>query len=168
MATILLPCDGGPDALLAARHAVDCFRRGEVQLVHLLNVQTPFPAYVARHVGRQACTEVHRERADEALAAARQLLEAARVPHRVRMEVGDKVGCIAEAARSLRCDRIVIATARKSALARAVGNSLTARLLEHSSVPVEVVGGTPASALARVGIPAGVGAGAALLWVGAT
>jgi hypothetical protein len=39
-------------------------------------------------------------------------------------------------------------------------------LLEHCTVPVEVITGAPAGALKRVGIPAGVGAGMALLWVG--
>ena len=166
MATLLLPCDGSSSALLAVRHAVDALRRGDAQLVHLLNVQPPFSAYVARHVGRELRADFHRERADEALAEARRMLEAAGVPYRVHTEIGDKARCIADAARQLRCDRIVIGTARKSALVRAVENSLTSRLLERCSVPVEVIGGAPAGALERVGIPASVGAGMALLWVG--
>ena len=166
IATLLLPCDGSSNALCAVRHAVDAFRRGEALLVHLLNVQQPFSAHVARYVSREVRADFHRERADEALAEARRLLDAAGVPYRVHTEVGDKVSCIADAARRLRCDRVVIGTARKSALVRAVENSLTNRLLERCSVPVEVIGGAPAGALERVGIPAGVGAGIALLWVG--
>jgi nucleotide-binding universal stress UspA family protein len=166
MTTLLLPCNGSPNALLAVQHAVDAFRRGDLQMVHLLNVQPPFSAYVARHIGREQREDFHRERADEALAEARQMLEAADVPHCVHTEVGDKARCIAEAARRLRCDRIVVGVARKSAVVRAVQNSLTAQLLERSSVPVEVIGGAPAGALERVAIPAGVGAGMAWLWVG--
>jgi len=166
MATLLLPCDGSSSALLAVRHAVDAFRRGDVLMVHLLNVQPPFSAYVARHVSRELRADFHRERADEALAEARQLLDTAGVPYRVHAEVGDRARCIADAARRLRCDRIVVGTARKSALVRAVENSLTSQLLERCAVPVEVIGGAPAGALERVGIPAGVGAGMALLWVG--
>lgn len=168
MATLLLPCDGTPNALLALRHAVDAFRRGDVLMIHLLNVQPPFSTYVARHVGRELCADFHRERADAALAEARQLLDDAGVPYRVHSEIGDKARCIADAARRLHCDRIVIGTARKSALVRAVGNSLTNQLLERSRVPVEVVCGAPAGALERVGIPAGVGAGMAWLLVGGT
>lgn len=162
MATLLLPCDGSSSALLAVRHAVDAFRRGDVLMVHLLNVQPPFSAYVARHVSRELRADFHRERADEALVEARQLLDGANVPYRVHAEVGDKARCIADAARRLRCDRIVVGTARK----RAVEDSLTSQLLERCAVPVEVIGGAPAGALERVGIPAGVGAGMALLWVG--
>jgi hypothetical protein len=59
----------------------------------------------------------------------------------------------------------VLGTARKSGLVRALQNSLTSRILEHSTVPVEVITADRASALERVGIPAGVGAGLALLWL---
>ncbi|MEF7612781.1 universal stress protein [Aquincola sp. MAHUQ-54] len=164
MVTLLLPCDGSPSALLAVQHAIDAFHRGDVRWVHLLNVQPPFSAHVARHVDHEVCAEFHRERADEALAGARQLLDAAGVPYGVHIEVGDRTRSIAEAARRLRCDRVLIGTARKSALVRAVENSLTNQLLECCPVPVEVIGGAPAGMIERVGIPAGVGAGMALLW----
>ena len=168
MATLLLPCDGTPEALLAVRHVVDSHRHGDVRQVHLLNVQPPFSAFVARHVDRELRADYHRECADLALAEARRLLESAGVPHTVHTEVGDKLRCIVDAARRLGCDRVVIGTARKSALVRAVENSFTARLLERCPIPVEVVGGAPASAAVRIGIPAGVGAGGALLWMAAT
>lgn len=168
MATLLLPCDGTPNALLAVRHAVDAFRRGGVLMVHLLNVQPPFSAYVARHVDRELRADFHRERADAALDGARQLLDDTGVPYRVHSEVGDKARCVVDAARRFHCDRIVIGTARKSALVRAVENSLTSRLLESSPMPVEVICGAPAGALVRVGIPAGVGAGMAWLLVAGT
>ena len=168
MSTLLLPCDGSSSALLAVRHAIDAFRRGEVRLVHLLNVQPPFSAYAARHVGRALRDDYHRECADLALAEARQLFDAAGVPHVVHSEVGNRVRCIADAARRLRCDRVLLGSERKSALVRAVENSLTNQLLERCPVPVEVVGGAPASMVERVGIPAGVGAGAALIWVSAS
>lgn len=166
MATLLLPCDGSSHSLLAVRHAVDAFHRGNVRMVHLLNVRQPFSAYVARHLSGELRADFHRERADEALAAARQVLEAAGVPHHLHMAVGDKARCIADEARRLDCDRVVIGTARKSAFLRAFGNSLTARLLEHCPVPVEVIGGPLPSASTgvreRFGMPAGAGAGMAL------
>ena len=132
MATLLLPCDGSSNALLAVRHVVDAFRRGDVLMVHLLNVQPPFSAYVARHVSRELRADFHRERADEALArgaaVARDGRRPSPRPHRSR----GPPDCIADAARRLRCDRIVVGTARKSALVRAVENSLTDRVLERA------------------------------------
>ncbi len=143
MVTLLLPCDGSSNALFAVRHAV-----------------------VARHINRELRADFHRERADEALAEARQLLEAAGVPHHVHTEVRDQARCIADAARRLHCARSVIGTARKSAFARALENSLSGPLLERSSVPVELICGATAGAWEKFGIPAGVGAGMALLVVG--
>jgi nucleotide-binding universal stress UspA family protein len=166
MATLLLPCDGTPHALLAVRHAVAAFRRGEAKAVHLLNVQRPFSAYVARHVSLPLRDGYLRERADEELAEARRLLEAARVPHQVHVGIGDRARHIADAARRLRCDRVVIGTARKSALVRALAYSLTDGVLERCTVPVEVIVGPPVGVLERFGIPAAVGTGVALLWVG--
>ncbi|MGE4241977.1 universal stress protein [Ramlibacter sp.] len=166
--TLLLPCDGSPDALLALRHAIAAFHRGDVQTIHLLNVQPPFSAYVARHVDRRVLDDFRRERAREALAEARQLLDDAAVSYCLHTEVGDTARCIVDAARRLRCDRIVVGTGRKSALVRAFENSLTSRLLESSPIPVEVICGAPASALQRVGVPAGVGVGMAWLLVGGT
>jgi nucleotide-binding universal stress UspA family protein len=166
LATLLIPCDGTTHAMVAVRHAASAFHLGEVRMIHLLNVQPPFSANVRRHVNRDLRDEFHRERADEALADARQLLDNSGVPYRAHLEVGDKAHCIAEAARRLCCHRIVIGTARKSALVRAVGNSLTTQLIARSSVSVEVVVGAPAGVLERVGIPASVGTGMALLWVG--
>jgi nucleotide-binding universal stress UspA family protein len=168
MSTVLLPCDGSASALLAVRHAVRAFRRGDVQLIHLLNVQPPFSAYVARHVDRAVREDYHRECADVALAEARQLLDADAVPYVVHSEVGSKVLRIAEAARRLRCDRVLVGSVRRSTLVHAVANSLTDQLLERCPVPVELVGGAPASAIDRLGIPAGVGASTSLLLASAS
>jgi nucleotide-binding universal stress UspA family protein len=166
MATVLLPCDGSPNALLAVRHAISQARQDADARLHLLNVQPPFSAYVARHIDRETRTDFLRERAAAALAPARELLDAAGLAYQVHLEVGDKARCIVDAARRLHCDRIIIGTARKSALVRAVENSLTNRLMERSPVPVEVIPGAPAGLLERVGIPAGLGAGLALPWLG--
>lgn len=164
MTTILLPCDGSESALLAVRHAIAEFRRDAGLHVHLLNVQPPFSAYVARHVNRELRADFHRERADEALAPARRLLDEAGVPYDVHTEVGNRIVRIADAARRLRCDRIVVGTTRKSPLVRAALNSLTSRLIERAQVPVQVIVGAQAPLLERVGVPVAVGTGLALLW----
>ncbi|QUN32355.1 universal stress protein (plasmid) [Cupriavidus sp. KK10] len=163
MATLLLPCDGSPSALLAVQHAIAEFRQGDAQRIHLLNVQPPFSHYVKRYTAPQLRADFQRERADEELAEARRMLDAAGVPNSAHFQVGDKARCIAEMASQLHCDRVLIGTARKSAFVRAVEHSLTNQLLESCPVPVEVIGGAPARMIERVGIPAGVGAGLALL-----
>ena len=166
MATLLIPCDGTANALVAVRHVAEAHRHGEVRMVHLLNVQPPFSPNVSRHVHRDLREDFQRERAREALAVARQVLDGAGVPYRVHVEVGDTTRCIADAASRLCCHRIVIGTSRKSPLVRAIANSLATQLIESCPVPVEVVTGEPAGVLERIGIPAGVGTGVVWLWVG--
>lgn len=159
MSTLLLPCDGSTHTLVAVRHVIEGVHEGAVHGIHLVNVQPPFTAYIAHHVDRETRMDFHRERAEEALAKARELFDAAGVTYHVHTEVGDKARCIASLARRLRCDRIVLGTARKSGLVRAIENSLTSRILEHSTVPVEVITSDRASALERVGMPAGLARG---------
>jgi nucleotide-binding universal stress UspA family protein len=168
MTTVLVPCDGSENALLGVRLAIAEYRERTTLQIHLLNVQPPLPAHVSRHISREVLADFQRERAHEALASARRLLDAAGVPYAVHTEVGSKAACIAEAASRLHCDRIVMGTARKSSLLRAVEDSLTNKLIASTHVPVELVAGAPASTLERVGIPAGVGAGLAILWMGAS
>lgn len=168
MIRLLVPCDGSANALLAVRRVADEFVENPQLEVHLLNVQAPLSRHVAGHVGRALCDEFHLEQAEAALAPARRLLAAAGVPHEVHVEVGDKVDCIARAAQRLHCDRIVIGTARKSSLLRRLEPSVTLGLIERADTPVEVIGGAPAGALERFGVPSGVGAGIAALWAAAT
>jgi nucleotide-binding universal stress UspA family protein len=167
MTTILVPCDGSGNSLLGVHHAIGEYRQGSAQRIHLLNVQPPFQAHVARHINHTVLVDFRREQAQEALAPARRILDAAGVPYTVHVVTGARAACIAEAATRLDCDRIVMGTARKSALLRALENSLTDKLIECTHVPVELIAGARASPLERVGIPAGVGAGLAILWVSA-
>lgn len=168
MAKLLLPCDGSAPALPALREAIAEFRRDPALQIHLLNVQPPFSEHIARHLSQEARLEFHREHAREALAPALRLLDTADIPYTLHIEVGDRVERIVDLAQRLRCDRILLATSRKSPLLRALENSLTSRLIERAPVPVEVVAGAPASVLERVGVPAGVCAGLTLLWVAGT
>ena len=70
---------------------------------------------------------------------------------------------ISRLASQLGCSRIVIGTRRESALIRLVSNSVTAGLLEHATVPVEVISRGEAPGWMRFGMPAGLGALLALL-----
>ena len=66
-------------------------------------------------------------------------------------------------AKRLGCHHIVMGTARKNSLTRMFEASVTNRVLELTTVPVEVIAGDAISKLERYGIPAAIGAGLALL-----
>ena len=70
---------------------------------------------------------------------------------------------ITDTARRLRCDHIVMSTARKNSLTRMLESSVTNRVLELTAVPVAVIAGDAVSRLERWGLPVGIGAALALL-----
>lgn len=160
MLKILIPTDGSPNSQHAVRHVIREFIKNPAMEVHLLNVQAPFSKHIAQFVAKKNRDAHHREEAEKALRPIRQMLDSFSVPHTTHVEVGSKAEVIAGAARRLRCDHIVMSTARKNSLTRMLEASVTNRVLELTTVPVEVIAGDAVSKLERYGIPA---AGAALL-----
>jgi nucleotide-binding universal stress UspA family protein len=152
MKRILVPVDGSANSLVAVRHAADAFRP-EVE-IHLVNVQPPFARHIARFTSPGSRRDLLREQAEEAVRQARRDLDARSVPHTVHFAVGDPAATIAETARRLRCSHIVIRPSRKHPLARLVEGSVAGRLMELTTVPIEVLPGEEMTGLERYGLPA--------------
>lgn len=165
MLKILVPVDASRNAQHAVRHVISEYRRHPGFEVHLLNVQAPFSRHVSQFVARSDRDAHHKAQAEAALAPLREMLEAASVPFAQHVRVGRRAETIAEEAKRLKCDHIVLATARKNSLTRMVESSVTDRVLDLTSVPVEVVVGDSVSKLERYGIPLGIGAGLGTLMV---
>ena len=163
MLKILIPVGGTRNDRLAVRNVIKRFMKNTAMEVHLVNVQIPFSAYVARFSSRESRNDYHREQAEKALTPVKQMLDAFSIPHAVHMEVGDPAKVITDTARRLRCDAIVMATARKNSLTRLVESSVTDRVIQLTPVPVEVIAGDAMSKWERYGIPAAIGALAALV-----
>lgn len=163
MLRVLVPSDGSANSLRGIRYVVNACRKNPDIEIHVLNVQPPFSNYVARLTSRSSRRAFHQEQSEAALSPARQVLNRAGVPYTIHTQIGDRADCIADAARRLQCDRIVMGTARKNSLVRWVEDSVTIKVIERSSVPVEVIAGDAASMVERVGVPAGIAAGIFLL-----
>ncbi|HET8746886.1 MAG TPA: universal stress protein [Ramlibacter sp.] len=158
MQKILVPIAGSPTDEAVVRHVVRQALQGQPLEIHLLNVQTPFRWHVARFIPRREREGFYREQAGQALRPSRQRLDRAGLAYTVHTAVGDSALCITELAHSLRCDRILMGTARKDSLVRLVEDCVVNRVLELTTVPVEVIAGTGVSKWERYGIPAAVGA----------
>ena len=158
MLKVLIPVDGSQNALQAVRHAVNRFLSNLNIEVHLLHVRPAFSRHVSQFTSRKNRDSYHREVAERAIKAARDLLQKHKVPHAVHVELGDKAEAINRAAQRLRVDQIVMGTARRNSLARLIQDSVTNRVLEIARVPVEVIVGADASRLEKYGLPAGIGA----------
>jgi nucleotide-binding universal stress UspA family protein len=163
MLRVLIPVDASRNCQFAVRHVVQKFMNNTAMEVHLLNVQTPFSQHIARFVSRKTRQDFHRDEAEKALAPARQILDSFAVPHSAHVDVGERAKCITDAARRLRCGQIVLSTARKNSLTRLVEDSVVNRVIETTSVPVEIIAGDTVSKFERYGIPAALAAALAAL-----
>ena len=163
MTKILLPTDGSANSLNAVRHVVNRFLENPNLEVHLLHVRQPLSQHIARFVSADNRAAFHREKADAALAPARELLSRFGVPHTDHMELGQRAETITRVAQRLGVSEIVMSTARKNSLTRLLEDSVSHRVIETAPMPVQIVAGEAVSKLERYGVPAGVGAALALL-----
>ena len=163
MLKILIPVDGSRNCQFAVKHIIKEFMSNTAMEIHLLNVQPPFSSYIARFVSRKSLHDYHRDEAQKALGPIKQMLDGFSIPYSAHAEVGEKANVITDTARRLNCDHIVMSTARKNSLTRLVEDSVTNRVLELTSVPVEVIAGDAMSKVERYGIPAALAAMLALL-----
>lgn len=154
MTKVLLPVDGSRNCEFAVRHVIRQFMSNTAMEIHLLNIQPPFNKHIAGFSSGKDRLDHHREEAEKALKPIRQMLDSHGIPYSVHAEVADKAKCIADTARRLRCDQIVMSTARKNSLTRWIENSVTNRVLELTPVPVELIAGDAVSKYERYGIPA--------------
>lgn len=163
MFRVLVPVDGSRNAQQAVHHAVKEYMRNNRLQIHLLNVQPPFSRHVAAFVRKRDRDAFHRDQAEQALRAAQAILHRYRVPFRTHVAVGERAPIITDTARRLKCHHIVIGTARKNSLTRMLQDSVTNRILELTSVPVEIVAGDEISKFERYGIAAAAAAALGLI-----
>jgi hypothetical protein len=160
MNKILVPVDESSNSLMALKHAVNAYGRDPQVHFHICNVQPTLYTHIRKFLNKHTISEWQAERAYFAAKSAADYLEKADVSFSFTYVTGDKGQALRDEAQRLECNRIVIGTAKKNTLSRLFENSTTAKLLEISDIPVEVVTGKSLSTLERWGIPA-VGAGAA-------
>ena len=163
MLRVLIPVDGTRNSEFALRHVVNERMKNPAMEIHLLNVQPSFSRHISQFVGKKARDSFHHDEAEKALRPARQLIEKFGLPYSAHIKVGNKADIIVDEAQRLHCQRIVMSTARKNSLTRMIEDSTTNKVLEKTSVPVEVIAGESISQFERYGLPTGLGAALALL-----
>jgi YjbE family integral membrane protein len=163
MKTVLLPIGDSRNAQFAARRVIQEYLEHPGLDIHLLNVQMPLSKHVSQFLRQKTRDEYHRDKAQEALKPIKELLAQHNIPYKEHVRSGDRAMIIAHEAERLRCDHIIMATARKNSLTRMLEDSTTNRVLELTKVPVELVAGEHISTFEKVGVPAGIGTALALL-----
>lgn len=156
MRKILVPVDGSRQGLAAVRAAI-AEGRDHIDRIDLVNVQPLMNRHIARFLPWRDRQGWRDERAARAFESARRLVETAGIACRTHAVAGPLAPSIAEVARRQGAHEIVLGATRRGPLGQLFRNSVSARLLEMSRVPVRVVPTGPASVLERVAIPVGLG-----------
>jgi YjbE family integral membrane protein len=136
---VLVPIDGSRRSLEALHAIARRCTAGAAPEVHLVNVQHPLSRHVAAFLGRADVAAWQQQQGEKALAGAAGMLERLGIAYARHVRVGSRARCIADAARELGCERIVMATARRNSLTRLIDDSVTEQVLQCADVPMEVI-----------------------------
>jgi nucleotide-binding universal stress UspA family protein len=134
---VLLLVDGSDCALRAAQYiarANDSYKKAPE--MHLLNVQRPFPGTVGGHAGAE---KLHEEEGLKALAAARKVLDKAKVSYSHHVGVGDPVDVVANFVRDEGIYSIVMGCHGAGAAANLLLGSFASKVLSEVNVPVVLI-----------------------------
>lgn len=139
MRNVLIPVDGSRSSEVAVQSVIRQARIGQVDKIHLVNVQPPLGGYIARFIARSERDAFRREQGEVALAEARRLLEQAGLAYTVHIRIGETVDEIAVAADELGVEEIVVGADGFGLLGTVQIHSFVNRLIRRAAVPVSVV-----------------------------
>jgi len=135
---ILLAVDGSKHSLAAVEGLIEhvgWYR--EKPAIELVTVHLPLPAVGGlRSVSKAQVQKYYEDEGQEALAAAKKRLDAARLPYTPRVLVGPVAETVVKHARTSGCDLICVGTRGMTATANALLGSTASKVLHLSTLPV--------------------------------
>ena len=144
---VLLPSDGSPASLHAARHVARNLEGLDAKVL-LLNVQQVYVDAELLHMGR-AIVNLHHSDGEAALRASAEILAASGVEHEAQVGFGPVPDTIVHTAERAGCDTIVMGTRARHPLVEFFTRSVPSRVLRRSRVPVMLVRHAAPHAAAR-------------------
>ena len=139
MPKFLIPVDGSEPSGEAVKQLVKYLGwMNEGVEIHLLNVQQPIPygKRVSSMIGHDRIAKYQEEDGLLALKPARKLLDAARVPYKCSIGVGEPAQVIVDYAKKNGCDQILMGTRGMGTLSGLVLGSVATKVIQLSPVPV--------------------------------
>jgi nucleotide-binding universal stress UspA family protein len=131
MLKALVAVDGSQTALCAVRHVIKLIRDREPLEVHVVNVQPPTRGDVTMFVSASIVQDYHVDEANKALDPACKLLDEAGIPHRRHIFVGHAGEMIAECARRLHCDKVILGTHSRGPVTHFLLGSVTREVIHQ-------------------------------------
>jgi nucleotide-binding universal stress UspA family protein len=136
----LVPLDGSEDALRALAHAIGELRGQTGAELHVLNVQTPpIHPWPGKLVSPDVIDDELRRVGETIVAAAERPAALARVACTSHVRIGNAAAEIADCARELGCDAIVMGTHGHGRVAHLVLGSVANKVVHLAGIPVTLV-----------------------------
>ena len=137
---IFVPIDGSGCAGRALAHALDMAKRagGSIHVAHA-HEEPVLYGEIAVYVPREKMQKLQRERSEAVLAGAESILKSAGVPYEKEILVGPVAQVLAERARELGCDAIVMGSHGLTALGGMLMGSIATKVVHLSKIPVTLV-----------------------------
>lgn len=138
-ASILVAVDGSANSDRAVARAIELAGCGLARKLHLINVQPPLGGAITTFVGKADIEAYQREEGEKGLASAKKLCATAGVAFEPHISVGRPGTVVADFARRLGCNQIVIGTRGHTGFAGMLMGSVAQDVLAHADVPVCLV-----------------------------
>jgi len=135
---ILLPVDGSPSSIRAAKHCAKLAKAFAARVI-LLNVQPAIEDWQTHGVGRHAAVDHHAARSREALAEPEGVLKAAGIAFETLAESGEAPEVIARVAEACGCGSIVMGTRGQSELKSLIMGGVGMKVIHLVRIPVTLV-----------------------------
>ena len=140
MKRALVPLDGSEDALRALAHAIGELRGQPGAELHVLNVQAPpIHPWPGKLVSPDVIDDELRRAGEAVVAEAERPAALARVVCASHVRIGHAAAEIADCARALGCDAIVMGTRGVGRVAHLVLGSVAHQVVQLADIPVTLV-----------------------------
>lgn len=141
MLKALVPVDGSDCALAAVRQVIKLAREREPLEIHLFNAQPPLHGDVTAFVAPSVIKGFHEDESVKALEPARALLDAAGIAYSTHAVVGHAAQAIADWAKKLGCDKVIMGTRGHGAVTQLLIGSVTRETIHRmdASIPITLV-----------------------------
>ncbi len=139
MQKLLVPIDGSEASKRVVQYLISLVRTlGPVELF-LINVQPRIDGNVRMFVSKETIDEYHREEGEKALAAAKKILDDAKVAYTSGVHIGNIAEVVVGECKKNQCTGIVMGTRGMGGVMNLVMGSVASQVLHLADVPVTFI-----------------------------
>jgi nucleotide-binding universal stress UspA family protein len=139
MEKILIPIDGSDSAARALQFWVKRMAAGMKAEVYLINVQAPIRLNAEPTLTPESIQKMQQAAGEQALQAARTVLDAAGVSYETQVSIGEVAPSIAQYAKEQNCSAIVMGTRGMGSVGNLILGSVATKVVHLVDVPVTFV-----------------------------